>query len=35
LWSEDKRWQSTMEAAQRDRLVERWKAAIGRSLDWV
>jgi glycerol kinase len=35
LWSEDKRWESTMEAAQRDRLVERWKAAIGRSLDWV
>jgi glycerol kinase len=35
LWSEDMRWESTMEAAKRGRLVERWKAAIGRSLDWV
>jgi glycerol kinase len=35
LWSEDRRWESTMGAAQRGRLVERWKAAIGRSLDWV
>jgi glycerol kinase len=35
LWSEEVRWESTMEAAQRGRLVERWKAAIGRSLDWV
>jgi glycerol kinase len=35
LWSEDMRWESTMDAAKRGRLVERWKAAIGRSLDWV
>jgi glycerol kinase len=35
LWSEDMRWESTMETAERGRLVERWKAAIERSLDWV
>jgi glycerol kinase len=35
LWSEDRRWESTMDAEQRDRLVARWKKAIGRSLDWV
>jgi glycerol kinase len=35
LWSEDRRWKSTMDAEQRDRLVARWKKAIGRSLDWV
>jgi len=35
LWSEDRRWKSTMDAEQRDRLDARWKKAIGRSLDWV
>jgi glycerol kinase len=35
LWSEERRWESTMDAAQRNRLVERWKAAIGRALDWA
>jgi glycerol kinase len=35
LWSEDIRWESTMETAERGRLVERWTAAIERSLGWV
>ncbi|CAN5874340.1 glycerol kinase GlpK [soil metagenome] len=35
LWAEDERWESTMEATTRDRLVGRWKAAIQRSLDWT
>lgn len=35
LWSEDRRWEPTMDAEQRNRLVARWKKAIGRSLDWV
>jgi glycerol kinase len=35
LWSEDERWESTMDATTRDHLVARWKAAIQRSLDWT
>ena len=35
LWSEDERWESSMDSATRDHLVGRWKAAIQRSLDWT
>ncbi|MGF1616276.1 MAG: glycerol kinase GlpK [Acidimicrobiia bacterium] len=35
LWAEDERWVSAMDAATRDHLVCRWKAAIQRSLDWT
>ncbi|REK41105.1 MAG: glycerol kinase [Actinobacteria bacterium] len=35
LWSEEARWQPVMGQAERDRLVGRWKQAVGRSLDWV
>jgi glycerol kinase len=35
LWSEDERWESTMDVTTRDHLVGRWKEAIQRSLDWT
>jgi glycerol kinase len=35
LWSEDERWESTMDVTTRDQLVGRWKEAIQRSLDWT
>ncbi len=35
LWAEDRRWTANMDGHERDQLVERWRQAIQRSLDWV
>jgi glycerol kinase len=34
-WSEDKRWEPTMDEKEREREYARWKKAVRRSLDWV
>jgi glycerol kinase len=34
-WNEDKRWESTMDAAERDRQMRLWKKAVTKSMDWV
>ena len=34
-WGEDRRWEPTMEAADRERIYTRWKKAVERTLDWV
>ncbi|HEY4606056.1 MAG TPA: FGGY-family carbohydrate kinase, partial [Acidimicrobiia bacterium] len=35
LWAEGRRWQPVMSRDERDRLHDRWKKAVLRSLDWV
>ncbi|MBV1778446.1 glycerol kinase GlpK [Paeniglutamicibacter sp. ABSL32-1] len=34
-WSEDKRWEPSMEPAERDRQLRLWKKAVTRTFDWV
>jgi len=34
-WAEDKRWEPTMDAKDRDRLYRQWKKAVTKTLDWV
>lgn len=34
-WAEDKRWEPTMEPAERDRQMRLWKKAVTKSMDWV
>jgi glycerol kinase len=34
-WQEDKRWEPSMDAADRDRFLRLWKKAVTRSFDWV
>ncbi|WP_040161505.1 glycerol kinase GlpK [Nigerium massiliense] len=34
-WKEDKRWEPTMDEAERERLYRQWKKAIERTFDWV
>ena len=34
-WSEDRRWQPSMDATTREREYAHWKRAVERSLDWV
>ncbi|MFP5332908.1 MAG: glycerol kinase GlpK [Acidimicrobiia bacterium] len=34
-WGEDRRWQPSMDGAERDRLYARWKQAVERTLDWA
>lgn len=34
-WGEDRRWESTMDAVERERIYSRWKKAVERTLDWV
>ncbi|WP_214366518.1 glycerol kinase GlpK [Pseudonocardia sp. H11422] len=34
-WNEDKRWEPTWTAEQRDTAYARWKKAVARTLDWV
>ena len=35
MWSEDARWSPGMPEAERSRLLNRWRQAVERSLDWV
>jgi glycerol kinase len=35
MWSESKRWEPSMDGAERERLSSRWRKAIDRSLGWV
>ena len=34
-WAEGRRWEPTMDAAERERLFRNWKKAVTRTLDWV
>ncbi|GAB2609872.1 glycerol kinase GlpK [Pseudactinotalea suaedae] len=34
-WAEDKRWEPSMEDAERDRLYRNWKKAVTKTFDWV
>jgi glycerol kinase len=34
-WAEDKRWEPSMDAGQREKLYTRWKQAVQRTLDWA
>ncbi|KAE8762236.1 glycerol kinase GlpK [Georgenia thermotolerans] len=34
-WAEDKRWEPTMDAAERERTYRLWKKAVTRTFDWV
>ena len=34
-WAEDKRWEPSMEEAERERLFRNWNKAVQRTLDWV
>jgi glycerol kinase len=34
-WAEDKRWEPSMEADERDRQYRLWKKAVTKTLDWV
>jgi len=34
-WSEDKRWEPSMDEAERDRQLRLWKKAVTRTFDWV
>jgi len=33
-WKVDRRWNTKMESAERDRLCTRWKKAVTRSMEW-
>jgi glycerol kinase len=33
-WQEDKRWEPTMDAGQRDEYYKFWKKAVTRTFDW-
>ncbi|KQO64839.1 glycerol kinase GlpK [Curtobacterium sp. Leaf261] len=34
-WQEDKRWEPSMDAAERDRTMRLWKKAVTKTFDWV
>ena len=34
-WAEDKRWEASMDAAERERTYRKWGKAVQRTLDWV
>jgi glycerol kinase len=34
-WSEDKRWEPTMDKAEQDRQMRLWRKAVTKSMDWV
>lgn len=34
-WAEGRRWEPTVDAAERERLFRNWKKAVTRTLDWV
>ncbi len=34
-WSEDKRWEPSMDDAERDRQLRNWKKAVTKTFDWV
>ena len=34
-WQEDKRWEPSMDADERDRTIRLWKKAVTKSFDWV
>jgi glycerol kinase len=34
-WAEDKRWEPSMDAADRDRQYAKWKKAVRRTFDWA
>ncbi|MGK9148930.1 glycerol kinase GlpK [Plantibacter flavus] len=34
-WQEDKRWEPSMDSAERDRLYRNWKKAVTKTFDWV
>ncbi|MDQ4213240.1 glycerol kinase GlpK [Microbacterium capsulatum] len=34
-WQEDRRWEPTMDAAERDRQLRLWRKAVTKSMDWV
>ena len=34
-WQEGERWQPTMKADERDRLMRNWSKAVSKTLDWV
>ncbi|ANJ27735.1 glycerol kinase GlpK [Agromyces aureus] len=34
-WQEDKRWEPSMDEAERERLDRSWKKAVSKTLDWV
>jgi glycerol kinase len=34
-WQEDRRWEPTMEQAERDRQLRLWHKAVTKSMDWV
>ena len=34
-WSEDKRWEPSMDEARRDKIYAKWKKAVTRTFDWV
>ena len=34
-WSEDKRWEPTMDQSERERQMRLWKKAVTKSMDWV
>jgi len=34
-WAVDRRWEPSMQASARDRLLREWSKAVGRSLDWI
>jgi glycerol kinase len=35
LWAEDRRFEPTMDAAEKDRLLAEWEKGIERSFGWV
>lgn len=34
-WAEDKRWEPSMDQAERERLYRNWKKAVSKTFDWV
>ncbi|GAB2568540.1 glycerol kinase GlpK [Leucobacter ruminantium] len=34
-WREDARWEPTLDASERDRLLRQWRKAVEKSMDWV
>jgi glycerol kinase len=34
-WKEDRRWEPSMDAAERDKLLRNWAKAVSKTLDWV
>jgi len=34
-WREDRRWEPSMPAPERDRLLRRWRKAVSKSMDWA